>query len=160
MSGRALTPDPSPPEPASEGQSRAKIRILLPIALSVAAVVLFLIAFWPDSHGGKKGHSRSGRSSDRGSSPVGGSDREDREGAGNASVKGAGSPVGGSDAPARSGSKGETWWYKDEGKSSQNKGDQWWYKNKKDEEAGAGSKPTREAEAPKNSGPDDNWWHD
>ncbi|MDB5049711.1 MAG: hypothetical protein JWO30_2782 [Fibrobacteres bacterium] len=164
-------PAPAQPEPTATGGSRAKFRILLPIALSVAALAIFLIAFWPDSHHGKKSHARRGHASERGSSPVGGSDREELEDLGNAQVTEKGSsPVGGEGsgkAPARSKAKaGSGWWYQGGKKSSGDKGDQWWYQDGKGEaKAGAGDDApdrdrAREAEAAKKSGPDNNWWHD
>ncbi|HKP95271.1 MAG TPA: hypothetical protein VJ385_05895 [Fibrobacteria bacterium] len=153
-------PAPSPSEPASPGPSRAKARLLLPAAMVVAALAVFLIAFWPDAQARKKGHPRHGRSSDRGTSPVGGSGREKPGDLGNTSVtRSGGSPVGGRAAP-RSRAKAEDWWYGDKEKPSRDKGDQWWYQDAKDAEDVPDPDRVREAEAPKKSGPDDSWWHD
>jgi hypothetical protein len=170
MSGQSPSPDLSQPK-ATTRAARAKIRILLPIALAVVALSLFLMAFWPDSHAGKKSHTRRGQITERGGSPVGGAGREDLEDLGNSPVtRGGGSPVGGREAPARSKSKAGGWWYRHKGKSSAgDKGDQWWYQDKKGEAKTrtTGEAATdkdgdrdREADAAKKSEPNNNWWHD
>jgi hypothetical protein len=152
------TPSPSFPEPSVPGPSRAKARILMPVALSVAALAAFLVVFWPDGPQGKKGHRNGGRSSGHASgrydSPVGGSDRGELEDLGNTSVtKGGGSgrsPVGG----GPSGGSGR----------ARDRGDQWWYEDGKgSSKAGKGTATggrNRGAKGSKASGPDEGWWHD
>ena len=170
MSDRDPDPSSSPAvEPTPPSPSRAKVRVLLPLALSVAALAVFLIAFWPSSHAGKKGHARRDHDSVRGSSPVGGSRGNELGDLGNASVTKEGKgPVGGA-APARSRSKGDGWWYQDKGKSSQSGNDQWWYQEGKGSgKAGNASEAAekapegreQEAKAVGKSGPDNDWWHD
>lgn len=105
-----------------------KIRILLPIVLSVLALAVFLALFWHDGRPGKKGHSRRTHTAhDANRSPVGGQDGE-LEDIGNPHVtdgKG-GSPVGGGDARPRSGKDEGGWWYREEGKGRQDGEDGWW----------------------------------
>jgi hypothetical protein len=168
MSSPSDPSSPSFPEPNVPGPSRAKARILMPIAISVAALAVFLVAFWPDGPRGKKSHADRGRSTGHGAgrydSPVGGSDRGELEDLGNTSVtKGGGpsrsgstgsSPVGGS--PVGGGSR--------EDGASRDKGEQWWYEDgkgasKAKSESGERGR-NRDSKDSKGSGPDEGWWHD
>ncbi len=133
------------PTPAAPSDTRAKARILLPIAGAVIALVVFLALFWNQGQHGKKGHGiRGGAYGQRdahnprgsGGSPVGGGYSSDDDvgggngdGEGNAAVTGNGSPVGGKRTVgagngANSGGVGGNsnhsvesgWWYRDDGK--------------------------------------------
>lgn len=162
MPGRIPDPSSSPvPEPPASAPFRLKARILMPVAISVAALAVFLIAFWPASHAGKQGHAQRDHASVRGSSPVGGSQGDELKSLGNTPVtKDGNSPVGGTEGSAPAGSHsnkytGRDW---DKGKNAANGGDQWWYQEK-----GAGTPDAgrdRERKTSKNSGPDEAWWHD
>lgn len=121
----------SDPEGQAPGSRPARLRLVRPIAIVVAALVLFMALFWENGGRGGKGHGRRGSAaaSDRGRSPVGGQS----DGESNSRVTGSGSPVGG--GPSRSGSraKGETWWYSD--KKTERGGDRsegWWSPKKGD----------------------------
>ena len=104
--------------------SRAKTkraRLLMPIAIAVAGLVVFLVLFWPAGHGkkGSKGYSgdgRGGSSTSRSSeSPVGGGG----PGNGPTPVRKA---VGGT-AISRRKKKEGGWWYQDEPEGSGSKKD-------------------------------------
>ncbi|MEO7425241.1 MAG: hypothetical protein ABI036_08635 [Fibrobacteria bacterium] len=130
MSGRSPAPSQSPQSsPALSKQ--AKIRVMLPIALAVAVLSLFLVAFWPDSQHGKKsgaGREQSGRNP----SPVGYSDRGPRKNSSNSEgTQGGYSPVGGDRSASHAGSKGG-WWYHEEDKSRA-KEKTWWWQDKHEE---------------------------
>jgi type IV secretion system protein TrbL len=132
-------PDIETPNPQSR---TARLKILLPIALVVAGLALFLALFWHPGHG-HKGHARSAASRGEGS-PVGGSGET-----GNSGVTGGGSggsPVGGGPSRARSGNKAEGWWYRkgdNEGKNRRgNPEDAWWSPKK------GGSKTESDGESP------------
>jgi hypothetical protein len=137
----------------------------MPILLSVAALVVFLILFWPSSHG-KKGHAK-GHGGGQGSSSV-----TERGGSG-----GGGSPVGGGGGSARSAGKGESWWYQEKSGGGDGRKEGWWYqeegkgsKTARAAESGKSSSPVggaderpnadREAQSAKKSGPDEFWWRD
>ncbi|MDB5106465.1 MAG: hypothetical protein JWP91_4154 [Fibrobacteres bacterium] len=152
------------------GPRAEKARILLPIVLAVLALAVFLILFWPSSHG-KKGNAR-GHGGVRDESAQGNSSVTGR----GASGRG-GSPVGGERRARPSGSgKGDTWWYKEKGGSEGSRNDGWWYQDKGGSGTGGasgsggsespvgGAPPNRsqaqEAAAEKNSGPDNDWWRD
>ncbi len=111
---------------ASPGSRSARLRALFPIAVLVGCLTVFLALFWHPGVHGRKGHGRSGSGStaDRDRSPVGGSRDE-----GNARVSSGGrggSPVGGGPSRSGSGSKGDTWWYKDGKQSRGAEDDAWW----------------------------------
>jgi hypothetical protein len=145
----------------------------MPIAISVAALAVFLIAFWPDGPQGKKQRSDRGRGAGHGSgrydSPVGGSDRGELEDLGNTSVTRGGSPVGG--GPSRSGASGGSpvggspvGGGPRESGATRDKGEQWWYQDgksvsKSGRESGDGA-GNRDAKGSAGSGPDEGWWHD
>jgi hypothetical protein len=137
-----MTPETvtSPP-----GSRSARLRLLLPIAILVACLTVFLALFWHPGGHGRKGHGKSGTTAERDRSPVGGS-RD--EGEGNARVssgEAGGSPVGGGPSRSSPGRKGETWWYKD-GKQRRGAGeDAWWAPGSRDRktEAGGGSSGSR-----------------
>jgi hypothetical protein len=169
---------------SSSGPRPAKLRILMPIVLAVAALVVFLALFWPDGGSGKKSHRRTQAASGR--SPVGGQD--ELEDLGNTRATG-GSPVGGGPSqPGRKRAKGEEWWSPDakSGSGRAAEGDQWWAPEggkaersgsespvggaSADRESPVGGKP-RAADKParpstrnpgeaagSQGGPDDFWW--
>lgn len=117
----------SPATPPGPDRRLAKLRIVLPIALSVAALALFLALFWTDGRAGKKSHSRRNQAAHESNrSPVGGQD-SDLEDLGNTRVNNGkgGSPVGGGPSKA-SGKDQGGWWYEDRGKSGGNGEDGWW----------------------------------
>ncbi|MDQ3000293.1 MAG: hypothetical protein M3Y08_03390 [Fibrobacterota bacterium] len=133
MSGRNPQSESAlPPDPARRGSPSEKLRILLPIILSLVLLAALLILFWPDSEKGKKGQGRRGQGavSSESRSPVGGSSDADLEDLGNSSAtgkRGGGSPVGGGPV-SRPASNGENWWYEDEKKPAKGKdGDEWWH---------------------------------
>ena len=120
----------SPTTPPGPDRRPAKLRIVLPIALSVAALAVFMALFWSDGRSGKKGHGRRHPAAqDANRSPVGGQDG-DLEDLGNSRVNNGkgGSPVGGGPSKASgSGGGGEAgWWYEDKGKGRQDGEDGWW----------------------------------
>ena len=133
----------------------------MPIIISVAALAVFLVAFWPASHAGKKSHAARDREQVRGSSPVGGSRGDELENLGNTSVtKDGNSPVGGSEVSAPSGSPSNknTVRRRDKEKNAATGNDQWWYQEKSSGTPAAGR--DRERKPAQNSGPDNTWWHD
>jgi hypothetical protein len=104
------------PEPGRPGLKSKRARLLMPIAVAVAALAIFLLLFWSPDHGRKGGKGHSGRSgegrggpseSHNGSSPVGGGSRNER--------------------PAK---KGESWWYKEKEDKPEKEAGGWWYKDK------------------------------
>jgi hypothetical protein len=95
-----------------------RARILMPIALVVAALVVFLVLFWPPDHGKKGARGRSGQGSGQG--PAG------------SSAQDGSSPVGGGSSGQSSGKSGG-WWYKDKDDKPKKAGDQWWYKDKSED---------------------------
>lgn len=119
----------SPEIPLGPDRRPAKLRILLPIALSVAALAVFLALFWHEGHkGARKAHGKRGPADrESGRSPVGGQDSE-LEDLGNTRVNKGGSPVGGGPSrPAGKGGKDEGgWWYDDGGKGAKQGEDGWW----------------------------------
>ncbi len=116
--------DSSPlPDPGRSDPQSKRARILMPIALVVAALVVFLVVFWPPDHGKKGARGRSGQGSSQGSG--GSSGKQDGS-----------SPVGGGPSRQSSG-KAEGWWYKDKEPKPKKSGDEWWYKDKPE---GSGSK--------------------
>jgi hypothetical protein len=133
MSGRNPQSEPAgATDPTRRGAPSEKLRLLLPILLSVATLAAFLVLFWPDSEKGKKRHGKRGHgsSSSESRSPVGGSRDEGLEDLGNSSGtgrRGGGSPVGGGPSPRPAG-QGENWWYDDGKKPAKGKdGDEWWH---------------------------------
>ena len=110
------------PDPVRTGPKSKRARILMPIALAVAALAVFLLLFWPPDHGGKGSRGHSGRSG---------------EGQGSSSTRNGSSPVGGGDSRGSSSPKGESWWYKEKEDKPEKSADGWWYK---DEPEGSGSK--------------------
>lgn len=121
------TQTPLPPGPDSR---HLKVKILLPIVISVLAVAVFLALFWTDARHGKKGHPRRSQSShDANRSPVGGQDG-DRGDGNTRGTNGRGeSPVGGGPRPEpREDEAG--WWYQDKGKSGKQSDEGWWYEKK------------------------------
>jgi hypothetical protein len=122
---------------APPGSRSARLRILLPIAIVVACLTVFLALFWHPGGHGRKGHGRSGSTAERDRSPVGGS-RDADEGNSRVSSGGSGgSPVGGGPSRSGSGGKGETWWYKD-GKRNRGAGDDaWWAPGSRDRKPAA-----------------------
>jgi hypothetical protein len=114
---------PPLPDPFRPGPKSKRARILMPIALSVAALAVFLFLFWPADPGRKGARGHSGQGSGQGP-------------AGSSATQEGSSPVGGGSRGQSSG-KGEGWWYKDKEAKPEKDGDQWWYKDKSE---GAGSK--------------------
>ncbi len=178
MSGRDPQSIQSPGSP-SPGLDRVKLRLLLPIALAVAGLSLFLVAFWPSSHHGETA-SHHAQSAGKNFSPVGGSDKGGNEGRGNLSVNsedgprsGDESPVGGENSRADGKSKQGNWWFQDKAKPAREKEREysWWYQEKPADVPARPREQVTEGNAvgehkhtvettPKNSGPDNNWWHD
>lgn len=124
---------------APPGSRSARLRTLLPIAVVVACLTVFLALFWHPGGHGRKGHGRAGSAAERDRSPVGGSRDGDR---GNTRVSpggSGGSPVGGGPSRSGSGGKGETWWYKDGKKRGGVGDDAWWAPGERKSGAGEGS---------------------
>ena len=124
------------PESQAPGSRPARLRIVLPIAIVVAALVLFMALFWSQGGHGGKGHGKrgGGAAADRGRSPVGGQSSYE----GNSRVTGGGSPVGGGPSRSGSGAKGETWWYqkgKPERRDDRSEG--WWAPRKGERKSGS-----------------------
>lgn len=109
------------PKPAL-GNLSPRARILLPIALSVGALAIFLLLFLPSKHGrnGNKGD----KAGNRGGHSAGYYEAES-----NSPVTEEGGGGSGSSRPAP---KGEKWWYKEKDSKSGGGGEQWWYKEKSD----------------------------
>jgi hypothetical protein len=112
------------------GRLSPKARILLPIALSVGALAVFLLLFLPSNHGQKKGNKAGNR---------------DGHSAGYHEAEG-NSPVteGGKDGSARPAAKGEKWWYQEKEAKSGGKGEEWWFQEK----SGPKTREPRSSESP------------
>jgi hypothetical protein len=95
-----------------------KMKIILPLIGSVAAVMLFLLLVWPTGPTQKKGQAQTKRQNHTQNRQA-----EDSRGAGWRA-----------DKPDRKGTrpepKGESWWYQDEdSKKSKGAKSDWWYKD-------------------------------
>ncbi|GEM_PF-5050180 len=131
-----------PPAPQSEKSIFSeKAKIILPIAGSVAALLVFMILVWPTAkHGGKHGkqsHARNdrvaeaARPTDDSRGAGWRSDESEHRSARNRPATGNGAGPGSPRQEASShsaGSKGDTWWYHQDGTvdHSAEKGG-WWY---------------------------------
>lgn len=124
--------DSSPLPDSTRPDAKSKrARILMPIALAVAALVVFLVLFWPPDHGKKGARGRSGQ----GSGQAQGNSSSTQDGS---------SPVGGGPRGQSSSRKSESWWYKEKEDKPKKAGDQWWYKEKSE---GSGSEKDAEKDS-------------
>lgn len=110
------------PDPARPGLKSKRARLLMPIAVAVAALAVFLLLFWTPEHGRKGGKAHSVRSGEGRS--------------GSSAAQNSSSPVGG-DSRGSSRPKGESWWYQEKKDKPDKKAEGWWYQ---DEPEGTGSK--------------------
>jgi hypothetical protein len=126
--------EPGAPVQPAAARLSPKARILLPIALSVGALAIFLLLFLPSNHGhkGNKG-SKSGNRS--------GNSAGYYEAEGNSPVTEGGKGGSGSSRPA---AKGEKWWYQEKEAKSEAKGEQWWFQEK----SGSKAREPRSTESP------------